>query len=67
MILLGKTSIENISKSDGGSVEYFKIREADSWRVEMIEEIINLKNQVLDIENFSDAELDCMLTYICTS
>ena len=67
MILLGKTSIENISKRDGDSVEYFKIREADSWRVEMIEEIINLKNQVLDIENFSDAELDYMLTYICTS
>jgi len=33
----------------------------------MIEELINLKHQALDIENFSDEELDYMLTYICTS
>ena len=67
MILLGKTSIENVRKGDGENVEYFKIREADTWRVEMIEELINLKHQALDIENFSGEELDYMLTYICTS
>ena len=67
MILLGKTSVEDIQKRDGDSVEYFQMSEADSWRVGIIEELINLKNQVLDIDNFSDEELDHMLTYICTS
>ena len=33
----------------------------------MIEELINLKNETLDIDNFRDEELDYILNYICTS
>ena len=67
ILLLGKTSLEDVNRRDCENVEYFKISEADSWRVGIIEELINLKNETLDIDNFSDEELDYILNYICTS
>ena len=45
MLLVGKTSVESITKADGNNVEYFPIKQNDKWKVELIREIIEVKKQ----------------------
>ena len=67
MLLVGKTSVESITKADGNNVEYFPIKQNDKWKVELIREIIEVKNKTLDIDNFEKEELQTILTDLCTS
>ena len=67
MLLVGKTSVEEIKKEDALRIEYFPMKEADSWKIDAIKEIINVKNQILDIENFEPEKLEEILTHLCTS
>ena len=67
MILAGKTCVEEIKKEDAKKIEYFPMDENDRWKVNVIKEIIEVKNNRLDIDNFELEELDEILTYLCTS
>ena len=67
MLLVGKTSVESITKADGNNVEYFPIKQNDKWKVELIREVIEAKNKTLDIDNFQKEELQTILTDLCTS
>ena len=67
MLLVGKTSVEEIKKEDALRIEYFPMKEADSWKIDAIKEIINVKNRILDIEDFEPEKLEEILTYLCTS
>ena len=67
MLLVGKTSVESVTKADGNKVEYFPLKQNDKWRVEFIKEIIEIKNKTFDIDNFQKEELQTILTDLCTS
>ena len=67
MLLAGKTSVEEIKKEDVYKIDYFPIDENDKWKVDAIKEIIEIKNKMLDIDNFELEELEEILTYLCTS
>ena len=67
MLLVGKTSVESVTKADGNKVEYFPLKQSDKWRVEFIKEIIEIKNKTFDIDNFQKEELQTILTELCTS
>ena len=43
------------------------MKEAESWRIDAIKEIIEVKTRTLDIDNFKLEELEEILTYLCTS
>ena len=67
MLLLEKTSVNDVTKNDSDKIKYFPMSETDSWKVEVIKEIIEAKNNILDIDNFEVEELQAILTYLCTS
>ena len=67
MLLVNKTSVEAVKKEDADKIEYFPMNETDSWKVNAIQEIINVKNRTLDIGNFEVEEIEEILTQVCTS
>ena len=67
MLLVGKTSVESVTKVDGNKVEYVPLKQNDKWRIEFIKEIIEVKNKTFDIDNFQKEELQTRLTELCTS
>ena len=67
MILVGKTSIDAVKKEDAFKIKYFPIDEADYWKVNAIKEIIDVKNQLLEVPDLDREELDEILNNLCTS
>ena len=67
MLLVGKTSIEEVNKEDAKNIEYFPMNESNSWKIDAIKELVEVKNRALEIDNFIIDELEEILTYLCTS
>ena len=67
MLLVGKTSVNDVIKKDVEKVEYFKMDKKDEWKVKMIKEIIDVKSKKANVDNFQGEELETILTYLCTS
>ena len=60
-------SVNDVTRKDDDKIEYFPMDRVDSWKVEVIREIIDVKNQTAKIENFEVEELETILNYLCTS
>ena len=67
MLLVGKTSVDEVVKSDAENVEYHPIDKGDLWKVDAIKEILEVKSRKLEIDDFYPDELEDILTYLCTS
>ena len=67
MLLVGKSSVDDVKKVDVEKIEYFPVKETDCWKVDAIREIIEVKNKVLDVEDFLLEELEAILDHLCTS
>ena len=64
---MGKTSVGEIKRVDVENINYFKLDEKESWKVQCIQEIIEVKNNTVEIPGFEGEELQAMLNYLCTS
>ena len=62
MLLVGKSSVEDVKKEDVEKIENFTVDETDVWRIDIIKEIINVKSSNLDISNFELEEIEEILT-----
>ena len=67
MLLFDKVRVEDITKNDVNSFKYADVPQGDEWRVEMVKEIIEIRNSKLEVENFDDEEIEEILNYLCTS
>ena len=67
MLLVNKTSVEEVKKEDAEKIYYFPTNETDTWKVNANQEIINVKNRTFDIANFEVEEIEEILTHLCTS
>ena len=58
-ILLGssKSKISQLDKSDASCFPYHPIAEENVWRVAYLWELVDVKNDILVVENFSQEEL----------
>ena len=67
--LLLKSNLVDIHKLKGSDVtsEYRPISEEDKFRVGFINEIIEVKNNNLEIAGFTDDELSELLEFLCVS
>ena len=52
---------------DIDSMEYYKIPENESWRVNLLTELIETKENNYEVPGISRDELDDILRYICTT
>ena len=67
MLLMGKTSVGEIKRVDVENINYFRLDEKESLKVQCIQEIIEAKNNRVEIPGFEGEELQAMLNYLCTS
>ena len=73
--VLDKTGTEDIFKVDVTKVrndlEFCKTKQEDEWRLNFVKEIVNIKNNILNLDqnenNLTTEELEEILEYICTS
>ena len=67
MLLVGKTSVDEVEKTDAENIEYHPIKSEDLWKVDVIREILEVKCRKLEIDDFNQDNLEDILTYLCTS
>ena len=67
MHLTGKDSIEEIKERDVVDVEYAPVNQEDHWKIQMVMEVIDVRDGQLQLENFSKEKIEDTLEYLCTS
>ena len=67
LLLIRKSSIEEVTSEDVDTIEYHNIEDRDKWRVEILKEILETRNNQLQIDGFSPEDCEKILIDICTS
>ena len=65
--LCGRQDIKNVKPSDCDKLVFRSIPDGEEWRVNIIQELIDVKNYASNIENLSAEEMEEILNFICTS
>ena len=67
--ILLKTQVDDVRllKSSDVKTKYRDIPKQEEYRVDVIKEIVDIKNGQLDIQGFDTNELDQILEYVCVS
>ena len=63
MLLAGRTSAMDLQGADS---QYHKIPESEEWRINFLKELIEVKQEGLEVEGMEQAEIEEILNYICT-
>ena len=67
LLLTEKDTFADISKHDIRKLTYHKIDTEDQWKIGFIREITEIKNDQLNLNEFTKEELNDILEYLCTS
>ena len=67
MLLVGKSSVNDVRKEDVEKIGYFELDSDESWKVGSIREIIQVKQGLMQVPGFGSDELETILNYLCTS
>ena len=63
MLIVGKTSVDDLSVEDASRVEYHEIPQDQLWRVDIVNELVDALWGECKVEGFSRDELTYMLGY----
>ena len=66
MLESGTFDIRNLRPKDA-EIGYFCVPEKEEYRIEFIKELIEVKNNELEVIGFDNQELDDILSYLCVS
>ena len=67
LLLTDKLHVDDLHPGLVGNIEYHQIEEKESWRISMVNELLDLKHgDMIAPEGWSDVELDMILDYVCT-
>ena len=67
MQLVVKTNIYDLIPDDSKLIFYHPVPEEESWRIPILNELIDERSWKVTIEGFSIEELDDLIDLICTS
>jgi hypothetical protein len=67
MLLTGKDNIEEVKEMDVADVDYAPVIQEDLWKIQMVMELIDVRDGQLKLENLSNEELEDTLEIVCTS
>ena len=62
-----KDHVEHLKSSDILQIKYHPIKEEDKWKTGVIKELIQINNKKLEVEGFSNPELEEILQQICSA
>ena len=66
MQIAGKTSIDDLKKGDFNDLIYNKIPAGEEWKIRLAEELIEMKNGIMNVKILTAEEINEILTYIVT-
>ena len=67
LLLLGKHKIDEVESYDIDTFEYAPVKPDDIWKIDMVKELIEVRENQASIENFSRDELEEILEHLCIS
>ena len=67
MILVKKTSIEDLTPTDCDNLKYWPVEDGNKWKIEVAKELLEVQSGNLELENFKLKEVQQMLSFICTT
>ena len=67
LLLTKRTEIDDITVEDIEDIEYAELSEENCWRVNLINEITDIKFGQLEVNGFSQEEYEEILQFACTS
>ena len=66
MIKTGMNRVEDL-KAGKVDIEYHKVEKTDEWKIGFVKELVNVKQEELNVAGMDSEELDEILEYLCTS
>ena len=67
MLLFDKNKIEDIEENDTNNYIYAPVQSDDEWKIQLVNELINVKHDELVLDNLSKEEVDEIIEFLCTS
>ena len=67
MLLCDKNSIDNLTPDDAMNIKYHEPPEEETWRLGVLDELLEVKYGDLTVPGFDSEELAMMQSYICTT
>ena len=66
MLLAGKKNIDEL-KANNFDIEYHKIQEYDSWKINFVQELVELRYGDLHVPGMTTEELQQILEHLCSN
>ena len=67
MLLCGKNNVNDLSPEDAMNIPYHEPPEGESWRLGVLDKLLEVRHGELTVPGFNEEELDQMQMFICTS
>ena len=67
MIMTGKSDIEDLCADDISKAEYAPIHLDEKWRIDLLDELIDVKHGNSKVENLNNDEIDDLIQFVCSS
>ena len=67
MLLTGKGTVEDLEVKDANSLHYHKVPACEEWRLNLLKELIDIKNEEIDVPGIDMYQLDQIINYVCTT
>ena len=67
LMMTNKLNIDQLEPSLVNTMDYHSVKDKDIWRVNMMNELIDIKQgNIIPPDGWSTEELDCLVNFICT-
>ena len=67
MLLTGKSSIDSLLPTDVDIMTFSEVPVSESWRINFLTELIDLKNGDITVPGFTSAEYKEIVSHLCTT
>ena len=65
MLRTGKDSIDSLHRSDISDLKYVSLGDNERWKINLIRELINIRDENMKLSEFEDHDVRDMIAYIC--
>lgn len=67
MLLMNLNSINELSISNFIDYFYYDLNDTDIWKITLLKELIDIRSNILELDNLNTSEINDLIQYICTS
>ena len=67
MLLCNKENTNSLQESDINGLEYHPIPENETWRIDLLTELLNTRSLITEIPGFTPDEVSDLIKFVCSS